>query len=159
MNFKKPYIVILRSLIVIIVIALIVLVNQKTKTLSPSLTVPLTTHLPLNKNGNFVLYVSNQSFALDPVDIKIYIDGKVAESQDFRVENQHNWQKFQFSLSRGIHKIHVESVKGEAKLEKKFEIKGKHWAVVDFWYYPKLDNNQTQKQFSFEIQDEPIMFM
>lgn len=44
-------------------------------------------------------------------------------------------------------------------LEKEFEIKDKHWAVVDYWYYPEAHYNPTPKQFSFDIQDKPIYFM
>jgi hypothetical protein len=35
------------------------------------------------EHGNFVLYVSNERSDIDPVDIRVYIDGNVAVNQDF----------------------------------------------------------------------------
>ena len=57
------------------------------------------------KDSNFILYVSNQSFAIDPVDIIILIDGEPAVDQELYVDGQHNWQKFQFLLLEGKHQI------------------------------------------------------
>jgi hypothetical protein len=104
---------------------------------SPSFSPVKQDELPQDENGNFILFVSSQSFAIDPVDIKIHIDGKSAVNQDFYVGEQHNWQEFRFSLPKGNHSIHAESVKGEAELEEEFEIKDKHWAAVDYRYYPE----------------------
>jgi hypothetical protein len=114
---------------------------------------------PPGEANNFVLYVSNQSFANDPVDIKIYIDGELIVDQDFYVENQHNWKMFQLTLSKGKHKLKVTSDKGKAGLKKKFEVTGMHWAVVDYWFYPKTHYMPTPKKFTFTISDKPIIFM
>ncbi|MBC8870944.1 MAG: hypothetical protein H8E44_16085 [Planctomycetes bacterium] len=114
--------------------------------------------LPQDKTGNFVLHVSNQSFAITPVDVTIHIDGKRAVAGNFEVEDQHNWVKRIFRLQPGKHKLVVVSKKGQAKLEKEFEIKDKHWAVINYWYYPKSHYNPTPKHFSFNIQNKPIYF-
>ena len=120
--------------------------------------------LPQNNNGNFILYVANQSFAVNPVDIKVYINGQVAIDQNFDVGKefpQHNWIKFQYSLPKGTHQLKVESIKGKATLETNFEITAKHWAVIDYWYYPKVTGGAgpTPRQFKFNIKDEPIGFI
>jgi hypothetical protein len=60
--------------------------------------------VPEAEGGNFILYVSNQSFALDPVDIKVYIDGFLVVNRDFYVKGQHNWIRFQFQLGGGTHR-------------------------------------------------------
>jgi hypothetical protein len=111
--------------------------------------------LAQDKNGNFVLYVSNQSFAISPVDIAIYINGDKAISSEFEVKGQHHWVRHIFSLQPGKHKLKIVSKKGEATLEKEIEVKGKHWAAIDYWYYPKKDG---KKHFTFGIQDKPIYF-
>jgi hypothetical protein len=108
------------------------------------------------KDGNFVLYVSNQSFALTPVDVIIHIDGKNAISADFDVGNQHNWTKHTYRLAPGKHKLVARSRKGAARIEKVFEVKEKHWAVVAYWYNPKEGG---KRHFSFHIQDKPVYFM
>jgi hypothetical protein len=117
-----------------------------------------------DEQGNFILYVSNQSFAVNPVDIKIYIDGKIAIDEKFDLTGkrvaQHNWKQFRFKLKPGRHYLKAASDKGKAALEKEFEIKNKHWAVVDYWNYPKVTGGAgpTPASFSFRIQDTPIGF-
>ncbi len=117
--------------------------------------------LPESENGNFTLYVSNQSYAIDTIDIQIYIDDMLAVNEDFEVKNQHNWKRFRFDLSKEEHVIVAKSTKGAAMLEQEFSITDSaHWAVIDYWYYP--DNSggtdPTPRQFSFNIKNSPISF-
>ena len=114
------------------------------------------TVLSQDTNTNFVLYVSNQSFALTPVDITITIDGKKVISSSFDVGNQHTWIAHGFELTPGTHKLEAVSAKGEAKIEEEFEIKDdKHWGVLSYWYYPDQDG---KKHFTFQIQNEQVYF-
>lgn len=113
----------------------------------------------LDPEGNFTLYVSNQSFAIDPVDIKLSIDNQDVVDQDFYVKNQHkNWRTYRLSLNPGPHILRVESKRGNARLEKTFEVKGRHWAAVNFNYDRPTDYGQTTKQFFFHISSKPIGF-
>jgi hypothetical protein len=121
--------------------------------------------LSQDKNGNFILYLSNQSFAVNPVDIKVFIDDIIAVEQEFDVKGargpQHNWIQFQFSLAPGKHTIRALSSKGRAKLEKEFEIKKKNqWAVINYWYYPEVigGSGPTPRSFDFMVKEEPILF-
>ncbi|MCL4691996.1 MAG: hypothetical protein KJ060_05720 [Candidatus Hydrogenedentes bacterium] len=115
----------------------------------------------LNPSGNFTLYVSNQSFAISPVDIKVQIDGEVVVHQNFDVGTQHNWKKFGIALPPGVHSLTATSTKGDATLEQEFTVTGEHWAVVDYWYYPEVTGGAgpTPRTLSFSIQDSPIGFM
>jgi hypothetical protein len=123
-------------------------------------TKPVEDLIPRDATGNFTLHVSNQSFAISPVDITIYFDGKKALEDDFDVGNQHNWVSYTFRLSKGTHELVAVSEKGGARINERFEIEDEHWAVVDYWYYPKVTGGAgpTPKQFSFGIQDKPIYF-
>ena len=112
----------------------------------------------LSEDGNFTLYVSNQSFEISRVDIQIKIDGKVVVSEYFHVGNQHNWKPFFFSLPKGTHTLEVRSNQENVNFIKQFEIKDKHWAVVNFWYYPKNHYEPIEKHFAFNISDKPIYF-
>jgi hypothetical protein len=109
--------------------------------------------LPPSPAGNFILYVSNQSFELERVDIRVTIDGRLAVDGDFAVENQHNWVEFRFRLAPGRHVLHAESARGGATLTRAFTVAGRHWAVVNYWYYPG-----EVKRFTFEISDRPLAF-
>ncbi len=114
----------------------------------------------LDPNGAFTLYVSNQSFAITPVDITVAIDGEVVVREYFEVGNQHSWKKFTLTIPNGRHTVNVASRKGGATLTKEIEVTGRHWAVTDFWYYPNEQGGAgpTPRSFSFTIQDTPILF-
>lgn len=124
---------------------------------------PVNSKSPDN-NGTFVLYVSNQSSVISPVDIQIKIDGNVVVDEYFHVAKrcQHNGKVFQFfNLANGRHRLHVSSRKGKAELTKEFEVKAEQvrWATIDYVYYhPKLDYEPPPKHFDFHIQDKPIIF-
>ena len=115
---------------------------------------------PVDK-GTFILYVSNQSYALDPVDIRVYIDGSLAVNQDFYVQGQHNWIKFEYDLATSNHRILVVSSTGATQLEKSFMLTAQCWCVIDFWYCPGVAEGEEPTPKSFEIQffDEPVVFM
>lgn len=118
----------------------------------------IATQIPQDRNGNFVVIVSSQSFAIDPVDITVSIDDKVAVSEFFYVGDQHNNKAFSFNLPEGSHRIGVSSVKGGASAEKDFEMTGKKWATVSYWYYTEKESNPTPKHFSINMLNEPPMF-
>jgi hypothetical protein len=83
--------------------------------------------------GNFVLYVSNQSFDIPIVDIEISIDGKPVLKDYFDVEDQHNWIKYKFRLSDGIHNISaVSHIKSKASFNIELNIINNKWAVLEF---------------------------
>ena len=112
----------------------------------------------LDPEGNFTLYVSNQSFAIDLVDVKISIDKQTVVDQDFYVGNQHSWQVFQLSLIPGKHTLRAKSRKGKVRLERTFDVKGRHWAAVGFSYYPQTHYEPTPRKFTFYISNKPIGF-
>jgi hypothetical protein len=114
---------------------------------------PAEERLSESPEGDFTLYVSNQSFDIPEVDIRISIDGLVAVEDTFAVEDQHNWVEFVFDLPEGAHIIEAVSHQGDAELVRRFTVKAEHWAVVDYWYYP-----DEKKHFSFSISNEPIGF-
>lgn len=115
----------------------------------------LSTCAPVSINGTETLhlYVSNQSFEIDPVDIEVYIDDQPVICDDFFVEGQHNWILHDLRLAPGDHSLRAVGHDGKTTLEETFRIDGEKWAVVDFWFYPG-----EPEEFSFFIQDAPIGF-
>ena len=114
----------------------------------------------IDPNGNFRLYVSNQSFAISPVDIKVFIDGKRVVDGSFEVGSQHTIEEFVLKLSPGQHKIVAESSKGQTKLEQVFEVGDKAWTALAYWYYPELTGGSgpCPRHFSLDVRKEPIYF-
>ncbi|MEX1230464.1 MAG: hypothetical protein WEB58_09495 [Planctomycetaceae bacterium] len=110
----------------------------------------------LDPNGNFMLYVSNQSFEINPVDVRVTIDGELVVSDDFRVGTQHTFVPFTLSLSEERHQVHIWSEKGDAELSKEFELKDHDVGVITFWYYPKSHYTPTPPKFDFHTQKGPF---
>jgi hypothetical protein len=106
------------------------------------------------RDGNFTLYVSNQSFDRPRVDIVVVIDGRLAIEDEFAVGNQHNWVEFRFDLEDGEHVLRAESVSGNAVLERRFGVKGRRWAVVDYW----CCNDGSEPKLTFHVSAQPLAF-
>ena len=104
-------------------------------------------------DNNFILHVSDQSFDISPVDIKIYIDGQLMIDEKFAVGNQHNWKKFEYKLSKDKHTLKAVSEKGDAVLEEQFIVVNNRWAVLGYW-----SSETTPKKFTFNIQSTPVLF-
>jgi hypothetical protein len=105
-------------------------------------------------HGNLTLYVSNQSFEREQVDIRILIDSRPAVDDEFAVEGQHNWIEYRFDLDDGRHTLRAESLQGDAVFERDFSVKGKRWAVVDYW----CCHGPSEPRFTFLVRPEPIGF-
>lgn len=89
-------------------------------------------HNPIiNTNGNFTLYVSNQSYENRKVDIFVKIDGSPVLHEYFKVENQHKWKEYKLQIPNGTHKLEAVSQKGNATIVQMFEVNGKRWAVPE----------------------------
>lgn len=114
-------------------------------------------HTNIPQDPTFTLLVSNQSFDLDPVDIEVKIDGRLAVTGDFVVGNQHTWVKFDFDLGAGNHTLTAKSRDGGVDLEKPFVMNDRKWGVLNFWYYAS-GPEPTPEQFSFSVSDEQPAF-
>ena len=111
----------------------------------------------LDPNGKFTLFVSNQSYAIDPVDIRVTIDGELIISAYFNVGTQHSNFPFKLSLPPGTHRIRAWSVKGNAELEKEFNPGDHDVGVITYFYYPKSHSDPTPRQLNFRTQKGPLM--
>ena len=89
--------------------------------------------IPLAEDGNFIVFVSNQSSEVDPVDIQLYIDGRLAVDQDFAHRGGHNWIEFEYQLEGDTHTLRCVSRKGQAETSRVMVLSASPWAVVDYW--------------------------
>ncbi len=112
--------------------------------------------LPYIETGNLQLYVSNQSFDIDPVDIRVELDGDVAVVGDFLVEGQHSWHVFKFEVPEGSVRLDARTIVGEAELTQTFNVTTDRYAVLDYWYYP--GDPDHDRRFSLNLFDEPPLF-
>lgn len=100
----------------------------------------------------FHLWVSNQSFDVDPVDIEVYVDDQQVVCDLFRVESQHTWVLFELELSEGEHSVRAVGLEGHIELVESFTVSDEHWGLVEFW------TEEGRNFFTFHVQDEPIYF-
>ncbi len=103
------------------------------------------------------LRVSNQSFAIDPVDINIAIDGKDVVHDTFSVGRQHSWKHYAISLKKGPHNIIINTADNDVTFERSFEFDSPRWASIAFWYYPDSTATPMPPGFTFELQDSPFV--
>jgi hypothetical protein len=116
--------------------------------------------------GALQLYVSNQSFNIDPVDIVITLDGEQIVADDFAVEGQHNWQRFGVDVKPGTHKLAVTALDGSVKAEADIQIEAAatKYGVVNFWAEcapdgDLLDDCELDRKIEITLQDTQPVFM
>jgi hypothetical protein len=110
---------------------------------------------------NLTLYISNQSSAIDPVDIQVEIDGQLVANDQFRFADGHNWQRFVLPLRPGRHSINAKTVKGDSIFRSEFSVFWNRWAVLDYWYCPDQPDvawRKTPRHFTFDISHFPPHF-
>jgi len=106
-------------------------------------------------DGNFTLYVNNQSPTRSPIDIELRLDGKLALTNRLH-RNDDNRQQYKFQLSQGKHVMAAFSKKGQAKIEQEFFIEDNHWAVVNYYYHRTQRAVKVYPLFTFRIENNPI---
>jgi hypothetical protein len=116
-----------------------------------------TQHLPAPPGApKFTLLVSNQSFELDQVDIRVEIDDQLAVTGDFLVEGQHTWLPFELDLSPGTHLVRATSADASATLDQTFTMEDRAWGVLTFWY--SAGSEPTPPSFAWTLHDEQPAF-
>ncbi len=101
---------------------------------------------------NFTLFISNQSFAMSNVDIRVSIDNVIVVNDRFPVEDQHYWRGFPISLSTGTHTLEATTQTGSTNLQTEITINSNHSALLEFWYYPDSSpSGLTPPSFSFRM--------
>jgi hypothetical protein len=116
------------------------------------------------EDRNVTLLVSNQSFAVDPVDIEISVDGEVVVRETFEVVGgqqppQHNWREYHLRLEPGTHSL-VATANDGAELETTFVVAGNHTLAVAHWAHESpADEGEPRGYFTLESQPRPIAMM
>jgi hypothetical protein len=95
---------------------------------------PATQHLPAPTTPQLTLFVSNQSFEMELVDVRVELDGQLAVTGDFEVGSQHTWKKFELPAAPGSHVLRVISADSSARLDETFVMDERKWMVLAFWY-------------------------
>ena len=102
------------------------------------------------------LYVANQSFDVNPVDIKITIDGKTVAKGTFYAGEGHSWRRYDVRLAPGRHVLRAMTRKGAAALKREFDVAGPRWAAVAYRNVSPSRGGRTVRHFAFAIRDSPF---
>lgn len=102
------------------------------------------------------LYVSNQTNTINPVAVRISLDGEVMVNQEFEYLDGHNWILLELEIVPGEHELLAVAPEVGVELRENFEMDGERWAVVDFWAEPV--GHGPGPRFTWLIQAEPIGF-
>lgn len=117
-------------------------------------------YLENDYKSSLVLYVSNQCFEIDPVDIIVNINNKQFIGEDFFVQNQHGWKKFIVKLPKGKHEILIQSKNYDTMLIDEIEIRGNNlWALINFVCPSEQNTGFLQKKFIFYTSETQIYLM
>ncbi len=99
------------------------------------------------------LYVANQSFDLNPVDIKVTLDGvKVLEGIFFAGYGR-SWRRYEVELAAGAHVLRAMSRKGGVGLKRRFDVAGGRWAAVAFRYRSPAHDKPAARHFAVTVRD------
>ena len=106
-------------------------------------------------HDNVTLLISNQSFDVNPVDVKVSVDGQAVVKDVFDVQGtqppQHNWQQYHLRLEDGSHSLVVESKKGKAQKHFTFEVSDQHTITIAYWHDSRSGSNKAEGYFTVEI--------
>jgi hypothetical protein len=115
---------------------------------------PAPTLIPQDPNGNFTLYITNESTATVPVDIAISFDGVRAIQDQFGIPGERrtprSYVTYTFQLSPGKHRLTATAANGRTSVSQEFDITGKHWAALTYGASPK--------SLRLIVKDSPIGF-
>lgn len=112
--------------------------------------------------NRFTMMIRNRSSAVDPVDIKITLDGRVIVDENFKYGSQIklgdgvevlapglDWKQLPLKLAVGSHQIKVESLRGIATWNADFTTTDKEW-------WASLEYVDGQK-FDWELSERPLL--
>ncbi len=102
------------------------------------------------------LYVANQSFAVNPVDIKVTIDGATVAAGTFLAGYGRSWRRYDIRLAAGRHVLRALTRKGAAALRREFTVTGPRWAAVAYRNRSPSSGRGTVRHFAFAIRDRPF---
>lgn len=99
---------------------------------------------------SIIIYISNQS-NIDPLfKIRLKIDDKNILETYLFVGLHHTKKKIRLYLGEGLHRISIEHLKKNIKLEDTFNIYNNRWILINYWY--DSDSNRDP-HFTIKIQD------
>jgi len=103
-----------------------------------------------------VLYVANQSVAVNPVDIKVTVDNDAVVEGAFYAGASNPWRRYELKLAAGRHTLCAFSRKGAAAYKRVFELTGDRWVGLAYRYAPPAASRDVvPRHFWVELRAKP----
>lgn len=94
--------------------------------------------------------VSNQSMALQTVDIEVKLDGSQVFKRELRTGTQHNWEQLTVNVAAGAHAVEVLETRTGAARQHQFNVKGETNLIITFQSPPpQVDVTEAGGQVGF----------
>jgi hypothetical protein len=110
--------------------------------------------------NNVTLVVSNQCFDVNPVDIRVSIDGDMVVDDEFDVQGegiaQHNWQRYSLQLPAGDHRLLAASKRGKARLETSLQVGDALLITLAFWCERDKLQGKVRRFITVDIGQQPV---
>lgn len=115
-----------------------------------------------HEQGNCEIYVSNGSKVINPVDIMMALDEKLALKKDFEYNKVGPYdERLHYKLEKGEHSLTLCSEKGEATKKISFELNDYIWIVISFRHTTEPEGGipyAIPKMFEYQIfYEEPLL--
>lgn len=105
-------------------------------------------------NGNFHLtvYMDSYRYVIVPMDVKVWIDDRVAVDRNFSSRKGQHEDQFRFALAPGTHTLRAVTHKGNSELVNTFEVKDRLFGVLYF----TPSSVEGKGNWQFRVSPQPI---
>ena len=105
--------------------------------------------VPEDPGGNVTIYISNQDRGVDPLDVRVFLDGAPIIRDRIGMGAVHpSYEEYHFNWAPGVHEIRVDSSRVPAELKSTVEVNAERWFSVLYGYPP------TVGEFTLQVHDE-----
>src|SRR5262249_43595413 len=107
------------------------------------------TLVPEDRDGNITLYISNQDRTVDPLDVRVSLDGVPIIRATVAIGELHpSYEEYHFKWTPGVHELRVESPQVPSKLISPVDVATSRWVSVLYGYPPQANS------FALVVNDE-----
>jgi len=94
--------------------------------------------VPEDPSGNVILAISNQDRTVDPLDVRVLLDGVPIIDATIAIGDLHpSYEQYRFTWPPGIHALRVASKRAPATLVSTIDVTGKLWLSILYGYPPR----------------------
>lgn len=107
--------------------------------------------------GNLILQLSNESPNVDPVDMAVYLDGKLVLQKPIPYLSGRHIEELTLNVKPGKHKVSIKSKNGEAEISRTIFVKDQIFVAALYRHFNGSDLYPPAKRhIEFRISSTPM---